>query len=162
MDFSIRNVTIKDLDRVSEMEYICFSLAESGSKLDFFNRITSYPESFFVAEIEGKLVGYIHGASSASNIFNDDLYSDVSYHRKDNEFQLVLGFGVVPEYRKYHIGKKLMATMIDFSKNNNKKSISLTCKKELINYYQAFGFENIGLSNSNLGAATWYDMLLKI
>ena len=36
----------------------------------------------------------------------------------------------------------------------------LTCKEELIPYYEQFGFENRGLSASVHGGAAWYDMVL--
>lgn len=162
MNFTIRNVLPSDLDRVVEMEYLCFPLEEAGSPSNFKDRIRTYPESFFLVELNGNSIGYIHGASTNTSTFNDDLYSDLSYHKSTNPYQLVLGLGVLKEYRNHHLGQKLMHEMISFSKLHKKKSISLTCKVDLISYYENFGFENIGLSESNLGQEKWYDMVLKL
>lgn len=35
------------------------------------------------------------------------------------------------------------------------------CKKELIHYYEKFGFKDEGISKSFLAGAIWYDMRLE-
>ena len=36
----------------------------------------------------------------------------------------------------------------------------LTCKKELVEFYEQFGYVNEGLSKSVHGGVSWYDMRL--
>lgn len=41
-----------------------------------------------------------------------------------------------------------------------RKGCVLTCKDKLIQYYETFGFENEGVSESVHGGVVWYDMRL--
>lgn len=58
--------------------------------------------------------------------------------------------------------KNMFRTVIEEVKNQNKKGVILTCKDKLIHYYEKFGFVNEGLSESNHGGESWYQMKLKI
>lgn len=51
--------------------------------------------------------------------------------------------------------------LIDNARNENRKGLVLTCKKNLICYYEKFGFVSEGRSNSMHGDAIWYQMRLK-
>ena len=52
--------------------------------------------------------------------------------------------------------------MIAFSGNASMERVILTCKQEKLAYYEKFGFENHGVSNSSHGGAVWYDMVLEL
>ena len=64
---SIENITIRtvrpeDLDAVTEVEAVCFPKAEAADRKSFEARIKAFPDSFFVAEDAGRIVGFINGA----------------------------------------------------------------------------------------------------
>ena len=162
MTLSIRNVSNNDLQTISEIELLCFPLSESGSIYQFEQRIKTYPESFFIAEINNQIAGYIHGASTNTLDFNDDLYKDVSYHAERGIYQLVLGLAVLPQYRNNSVGENLILHMTSFAKAKKKEKIILTCKDRLISYYEKFGYINQGPSKSNLGDTLWNDMILSL
>ena len=55
----------------------------------------------------------------------------------------------------------LMEQVIADAKAQGRKGCILTCKKELIPFYERFGYQDEGLSASVHGNAVWYDMRLR-
>lgn len=53
-----------------------------------------------------------------------------------------------PEYQNRGYASILINKMIKEAEKENRKGIVLTCKKELIHYYEKFGFVNEGISGS--------------
>ncbi|MCY6957769.1 GNAT family N-acetyltransferase [Clostridium brassicae] len=160
MDIRIRRVSIKDLDAVTGVEAICFPEAEAATKESFEQRIKTFPESFFVAEIDGKIIGFINGCIINETAIYDELYNDTTLHIPDGAYQTIFGIDVIPEYRNQGIAAKLMNHMIEVSKLEGRKGVILTCKEKLIHYYAKFGYVNKGISKSVHGGSTWYDMIL--
>ena len=161
MNINIRNVSIEDLDAVSEVEAKCFPKAEAASKASFEKRIKTFPENFYVAEVEGKIIGLINGCITNEKTIYDELFSDVSLHIPNGDYQAIFGLDVIPDYRNQGIAAQLMSHMIEASRAANRKGLILTCKEHMIDYYSKFGFNNKGISNSQHGGAVWYDMILE-
>ena len=42
---------------------------------------------------------------------------------------------------------------------NERKGITLTCKQELVSFYEKFGFVNHGMSESKHGGVSWYNLV---
>lgn len=161
MNIKIRRVSIEDLDVVTEVEGSCFPEAEAATKASFEQRIKTFPESFFVAEIDGKIIGFINGCIINETTIHDELFSDASLHLPNGDYQTIFGLDVISDYRNQGIAGQLMNHMIEVSKLAGRKGVILTCKVKLIHYYSKFGFENKGVSKSEHGGSEWYDMLLK-
>ena len=53
----IRNATIDDLDAVYNIEAQCFPKAEAATYKALKERLATFPESFFVAELSGNKIG---------------------------------------------------------------------------------------------------------
>ena len=49
---------------------------------------------------------------------------------------------------------------IKLAKDEGRKGLVLTCKKNLISFYEKFGFQNEGISSSEHGGVQWYQMRL--
>lgn len=162
MNIKIRKVTIEDLDEVSEVEKKCFPEAEAATKSSFENRINTFPESFFVAEIDGKIIGFINGCITNEMTIYDELFSDASLHIPNGDYQAIFGLDVISEYRNQGIAAQLMNHMIEVSRIAGRKGVILTCKEKLIHYYENFGFKNKGISKSKHGGVLWYDMFLEL
>ena len=158
---NIRKVKIEDLDAVSDVEAVCFPEAEAATKSSLKQRIGTFPDSFFVAESDRKIIGFINGCITDSTTIYDELFTDATLHIPDGEYQAIFGLDVIPEYRNKGIAAQLMNYMIDVSKSTGRKGVILTCKEHLINYYSKFGFKNKGVSNSEHGGSKWYDMILE-
>lgn len=161
MNINIRRVSIEDLDAVSEVEASCFPEAEAATRTSFEQRIKTFPESFFVAEVNGKIIGFINGCITNEMTIYDELFSDASQHKPNGDYQAIFGLDVISDYRNQGIAAKLMNHMIEVSRLAGRKGVILTCKDKLIHYYSNFGFVNKGISKSEHGGAVWYDMILE-
>lgn len=161
MDISIRKVKADDLEVVTYVEATCFPEAEAATKESLKNRIETFPNSFFVAELDGKIIGFVNGAVTDDTVIQDELFSDSSLHIEDGAYQAIFGLDVMPEYRNQGVARQLMNHIIEVAKSQERKGVILTCKDKLIHYYSKFGFVNKGISQSVHGGAEWYDMILK-
>lgn len=161
MEITIRRACIEDLIEVTKVEARCFPQAEAASKISLKQRIKTFPESFFVAEIDRKMIGIINGCIINGTVINDKLYKDSTLHNPNGDYQTIFGLDVIPEYRNQAIAEQLMNYMIGVSIKAGRKGIILTCKRKLIHYYKKFGYVNKGISASVHGGAKWYDMILE-
>ena len=161
IDFIIRPVKTEDLDMVTEVEAICFPAAEAATRESFAQRIATFPESFFVAEHDGKIIGFINGCVTDECTIRDEMFEDSSLHNPKGQYQSIFGLDVIPEYQRQGIAAELMNHLIEIARTKGRKGLILTCKDRLIHYYAKFGYKNLGVSASVHGGAVWYDMLLE-
>ena len=161
MDIKIRIVSMEDLNAVTEVEARCFPEEEAATKSSFEQRIKTFPESFWVAEVNGKIIGFINGCIINEITIHDELFSDAGLHIPDGDYQTIFGLDVMPGYRNQGIAAQLINHLIEVSRLAGRKGVILTCKEKLIHYYAKFGFENKGVSKSKHGGSEWYDMILE-
>lgn len=160
MDLSIRQATMKDLDQVTEIEAICFPEAEAAPRESFEERLKVYNESFLVAELDGKMVGFINGSVINKKTILDEFYEDAAFHNPQGDYQSIFGVDVLPEYRQKGIAAALIKVLTETARDAERKGLTLCCKAEKIHYYEKLGFVDIGKSKSEHGHAVWYDMVL--
>lgn len=162
MDVNVRQASLEDLDDVVRIEKICFPRSEAATRESFEGRLKAFPESFFVAELDGKMLGFINGSVIEGEIIRDEFYSDISFHNPAGDYQSVFGLDVLPEYRGKGIAATLMQGMIEAARKAGRKGVTLCCKEKKISYYEKFGFVAIGKSDSQHGNAVWYDVVLPL
>jgi ribosomal protein S18 acetylase RimI-like enzyme len=160
IEVTIRGVRSEDLDRVAEIEAICFPVTEAATRKSIKERIAAFPDYFLVAETNGLLLGFINGCVTNSDIIYDELFHSTRHHTPTGSNLTVFGLDVIPEYRKQGVGALLMNQFIQIAKNTGRRSVILTCKDQLVHYYESFGYVNKGISRSNHGGAQWFDMTL--
>lgn len=161
MSYRIRNVKTEDLAGVTALEAECFPAAEAADEKSLRERIEAFPESFFVAEEDGRIIGMINGAATDQKTISDDMFEDAGLHRPDGDYQSIFGLDVAPDRRRQGIAAELMEHMIRSARDAGRKGVILTCKDRLIHYYEKFGYRNMGVSASVHGGAVWYDMILE-
>ena len=157
----IRKAKLSDLDEITALETLCFPEAEAASRASFLQRLQTFPDSFFVAETEEGIIGFVNGCVTNDEVICDEMFASHSLHVPDGKYQSIFGLDVHPDYRKKGIAAELMKHMIKASKEAGRKGLILTCKERLIHYYESFGYVNKGVSKSNHGGAVWYDMILR-
>ena len=157
----IRQANAEDVTKIAEIEDKCFPPAEAASLKSFLERFMSFPECFFVAELDGKVVGHINGCVTDEPELPDALYHNASLHIPDGPWQTVFGLAVLPEYQHRGIATVLMGHFIEQAKEGGKKGVILTCKDAKIGFYEGLGFACQGVSASSHGGARWNDMILK-
>lgn len=161
MDYKIRKVLPEDLDEVVFVESVCFPPAEAAGRSELEERIQGFPDSFFVAETDGRIIGFINGAATDSSVITDEMFETIHLHNPDGAYQSIFGLDVLPEYRGRGIASALMKQLIEAAREDGRRGLILTCKDRLLPYYERFGYRNRGISASVHGGAVWYDMILE-
>ncbi len=159
---TIRTANQADIDRIAEIEGVCFPAAEAAPKQTIRMRYNAYSKGFFVAEIDQEIIGFINGAAFDADKIEDHYFESMDAHDDANRSLVIFGLDVHPNYQNKGIAAQLMRRFIEFGKNEDKEQILLICKDHLIKYYEQFGYQNDGLSDSVHGGAQWYDMSLKL
>lgn len=154
----IRNVKMNDLPGLVVIEHLCFTKEEAATKEAFEKRIQMIPDSFFVAEENGMIVGLINGPVIETPFITDNLFHDIKNNPALGGHQSVLGLAVSPHFQKRGVAAALLAHLEKRARENKRETITLTCKENLIHFYEKQGYLNNGISNSEHGGVIWYNM----
>lgn len=160
MNIRIRQARPEDLASIAALEAACFPSAEAADSAAFEKRLKTFPQSFFVAEADGQIVGMINGCVTDDETISDVLYEDSTRHNPGGRYQSIFGLDVLPDFQHNGIASILMTHLIHKTMDSGKEGLILTCKENLISFYESFGYQNLGVSASTHGGAVWYDMLL--
>lgn len=160
MEWTFRYATERDLERITEIENICFPPEQAATREAFEQRIAAFPTHFLLLEHDGVIVGFVNGAVFDARYIEDEMYERTDAHNEHGAYQSVFGLDVLPEYRGQGLAHKLMAQLIDQARKEGRKGVTLTCLAEKIGFYETMGFKNEGMSASSHGGVVWYNMLL--
>ncbi|MFF2290140.1 GNAT family N-acetyltransferase [Peribacillus butanolivorans] len=158
----IRKVKMEDLPELVVIEHLCFSKEEAATKEAFEKRIQLIPDSFFVAEEDGVLTGLINGPVIDTAFITDDLFSEIHVNPTSGGHQTILGVAVSPHFQKQGVASALLAHLEKEARANKRETITLTCKENLIRFYENYGYLNSGISSSEHGRVIWYNMSKKL
>lgn len=156
---SLRKVEISDLEQLILIENEGFSLEEAATKEAFLNRIQLIADTFIVAEKEGKILGFINGPVINQIYITDNLFKEIKANPKRGGYQSVLSLAVSKQARNQGIAKILMKRLEKLVEDNERDGITLTCKQELVSFYEKLGFISHGISESKHGGESWYNMV---
>lgn len=159
---NIRNAQIEDVDKLYKIEMACFPLAEAASKKAMEERIRVFAKGFLVGEINGKIIGFINGAATSKEHIEDEFFASMSYHEDDGKTLMIYGLDVHPDYQRNGYAEALMNAFIESGINDKREKVILTCKDQLVRYYEKFGYISEGKSDSEHGGVVWYDMFKKL
>lgn len=157
---NISRASLSDLEQIAFIEQECFPIEEAASKSDFEIRKEVYPEHFFVARVDGTIVGFVNGLVSDEENLLDEMYQDASFHNEAGKWQMIFGVDTHPDFQRQGIASAVLTKFIEHAKVERRKGVVLTCKEHLISFYEKLGFVNEGISGSEHGGVTWYQMRL--
>ncbi len=155
---TIRTATINDLDAITAVEAECFPPAEAASREEFASRLAYYADHFWLMFEGDKLISFVDGFATDEDTLTDEMFHDASLHNPGGAWQMIFGVNTLPAYRNHGYAGELIKAAIADARKQKRKGLVLTCKEEKLHYYGKFGFENEGLSGSDHGGATWYQM----
>ncbi len=158
----IRKARIEDLPELIKIENQCFSKEEAATEEAFKKRIQTISDSFFVAEKKNKIIGLINGPVIETAFITDDLFTEIKANPSTGGHQSILGLAVSPQDQKQGIATTLLTYLEKEAKKKARQSITLTCKEDLISFYEKHGYKNKGLSNSQHGGIRWYNMIKEL
>lgn len=139
-----------DLGEVVNLESAAFKMTKEQTRNDMVGRIENYPDTFLVAQEDGKVIGHIFGPTFNKRYIEDELYFENHPNQKDDRYQMVLSLAVLPEYRKQGVATKLIEAMTQEARKQNRQAISLTCLPKLIKFYEKRGFHNEGKTSDDI------------
>ena len=158
----IRQADISDIDTVTELEQSCFPIAEAADRKAFELRLLNYPGCFWLLEKDGQVISMINGMTTHSKDLCDEMYSDTALYAPDEKWLMLFGVAALPEYQHKGLASQLMEYVIEEMRKQKRCGIVLTCKENLISFYEQFGYVCEGVSGSVHGNAVWYQMRLKL
>jgi len=158
----IRNVLLKDLDECYQVEISGFPPEEAATIETIQRRVDTFPQGFFVAEFDGRVIGFLNSASTDKDDISDEELKQLIGHDPNGRNMVVFALAVLPEYRKQGIARQLMERFTVEARKMNKENILLMCKQYLIAYYESMGFDYVGLSGSTHGGAEWHLMRMRL
>ncbi len=161
-DVLIRNVRPQDLDDCCAVEAYGFSPEEMASRETIELRAETFPQGFFVAEVDGRVIGMANGACTNKDDISDEELKQLIGHDPDGKNMVIFALAVLPEFQKQGIAKRLIRRFAEEAKQNKKEKVFLMCKQHLIAYYEGLGFAHMGLSRSTHGGAQWHEMCLTL
>lgn len=156
----IRQVLPKDLEECFLVETSGFPPEEAAARETIQLRIETFPRGFFVAEVDGRVVGILNSAATDKDDLSDEELKQLVGHDPNGQNMVVFALAVLPEFQKRGIARQLMSRFVEEVRRHNKKNVFLMCKQHLIAYYESMGFIHAGLSRSTHGGAEWHEMRL--
>jgi ribosomal protein S18 acetylase RimI-like enzyme len=158
----IRNVLPKDLEECFRVETSGFPPEEAAARETIQLRIETFPEGFFVAELDGRIVGMLNSAATDKDDLSDEELKQLVGHDPRGRNMVVFALAVLPEFQKRGIARQLMSRFVEEARLHKKENVLLMCKRHLIAYYERMGFVHAGLSRSMHGGAEWHEMRLRL
>ncbi|ANE49103.1 GNAT family acetyltransferase [Paenibacillus swuensis] len=155
---TIRNVKPEDLNQLSSIELQCFPEQKAATREAFQERIRLIPDSFWVAETNGIIEGFVNGPVTEEAYITDDLFTSTKENPPLGGHQTILGLAVPPHLQNQGIAAGLLKHLEQQAFMVKRQSVTLTCKEELTAFYERRGYINKGVSASNHGGIVWYNM----
>ncbi|MBE6032227.1 MAG: GNAT family N-acetyltransferase [Clostridiales bacterium] len=157
----IRKATIDDLTAIARVEAECFPAAEAATEASFRDRLTFYPDHFWLLFEEETLLSFVNGMVTDEPDLRDEMYEKAALHNEDGKWQMIFGVNTLPDHRRKGLAERVLKQVIADAKDQARKGLVLTCKEHMIHYYEKFGFVNEGVSPSVHGNVRWYQMRLE-
>lgn len=157
----IRRGNIDDLQLVTKVEAECFPPLEACPENLFKERLTAYPEYFWLLFDDEEIIGFIDGFVTDEEILTDEMFADAKLHNEAGAWQMIFGLNTLPQYRRQGYAGAMIEKLVEDARQQGRKGVILTCKERLIHYYAKFGFVDEGLSCSNHGGAVWHQMRIR-
>lgn len=155
----IRHARKEDWANVVRIEQDNFSPEEAATPEAILERLETICDTFLIAEIDGKVAGYIEGPVIDKRYLTDDLFHKVTPNASEGGFIAVTSLSISKEFKGQGVGTALIAALKDLAIAQKRQGISLTCHDYLIAYYEMNGFTDEGESESNHGGGSWYNLV---
>ncbi len=150
MTLKIRTVKMNDLDAIVELESSAFHMSEEMTRKDMIGRIKNYPNTFLVAEVDGKVVGHVFGPVSKERYIRDELYFKNQPNNAQYHYQTILSLATNQDYRKQGIASTLIEELCKIAQAQDRRAITLTCLPKLFHFYEKRGFINEGKTSDDI------------
>ncbi|MCI2773824.1 GNAT family N-acetyltransferase [Staphylococcus petrasii] len=157
-----RNVTKEDLPTLIELENKGFTPEEAATPEATEQRIEIIPDTFIIAEQDGEIAGYINGPVIPQKYITDDLFETIRPNPSIGGYLSVLGLVVSEKYQSQGLGGQLLNQFENLARQHSRLGVTLTCREELVPFYEKYGYTNEGLSDSQHAGIKWYNLVKEL
>lgn len=158
----LRKVTEEDLFSLIKLENEGFTPDEAATPKTLKQRINKIPDTFIIAEKEGRIIGYINGPVINQRYITDDLFEEIQSSPNSGGYLSVLGLVVNKDYQGHGIAGKLLEQFEKLAKQQLRCGVTLTCREALVSLYERYGYNNEGESTSQHAGIKWYNMVKEV
>lgn len=109
----IRTASLENLDAITKIEQVCFPAAEAADRASFCERLTYYPNHFWLLTDQEKIVGFVNGMVTDARDLSDEMYERASLHDENGAWQMIFGVDTIPEYRRQGCAGRLLLHVIE-------------------------------------------------
>ncbi|MBY5033648.1 GNAT family N-acetyltransferase [Streptococcus gallolyticus] len=154
----IRFVTAADLPAIIALEEGNFPPQECMARevLSFY--VEHLGQTCLLVEDEGVVAGHLLATPMPESSLTDFVFEQTALPKGDLSYLGISSLSIAKKYQGQGLGTLLLAALKEVAVAAHFKGICLTCKEELISYYQMNGFSEMGLSSSQLGGEEWVEM----
>ena len=96
----IRKAEMADLDRLTEIESICFPSAEAAGREALEQRLLAFPLHFWVMEEDGLVIGFINGMATDEPVIADVMFENAFLHKADEQWQSAVSYTHLDVYKR--------------------------------------------------------------
>lgn len=158
----IRHATLADLPALTALEACCFPPAEAAGEEALRDRLTCYPDHFWLLCRGDDIVSFVDGMVTDEPDLHDAMYADASLHRPEGHWQMIFGVSTHPDSRRQGHAERVLRQVIADAREAGRAGLVLTCKDALVPFYAKLGFEDEGISASDHGGVRWHQMRLNL
>ena len=149
---------LSSLDAAFAIEEASYPEDEAATREKLQLRIEQAGDYFFGASEGGELQGFVCGTLTKGDALTEE---SMSVHEPDGTTLCIHSVVVREADRRRGLGGAMLkAYVAQVAGHSPVTSILLMCKKPLIGFYEAAGFELLGQSPVVHGADPWFDMRL--
>lgn len=157
--YQFRLVNESDLSEILEIVNEGFTPKEAATEKALIDRIQNIKDTFIVAESNGEIAGYVNGPVIENMYITDDLFETIEPNPSTGGYIAILGLVVAKDYRNQGLAGQLLKQLESTAKDNQREGITLTCKADLIPFYEKYGYTNDGISASEHGGVQWFNLI---
>ena len=139
---NIKRAKKSNVKRLGIIDSSSFPPQETTSKETILYRIHHFPQWFFVAEENEKIIGFISCRPCYGDMVKEELYSTTKV--PESTTLAILHMAVEESSRGKGVGKRLMEHIITLADTRGIHKMILCCTKESMPYFQSFGFTKNG------------------
>ncbi len=138
----IRNAELKDLESIAHLERKIEG-ENAATKEVLFERLKMFKDGFYVAEKNGKILGYIE--SCLWNKINFRTFSEIKdfpkHHNPKGRILYIIFLGVDETQRRKGIGSRLVRTLQEYASEKRLEKVQLVAGEGfLTSFYKNLGF----------------------
>lgn len=157
-----RKATVGDVDRCFAIETSAYEGDEAATQAKIAKRIETYPEGFLIAEVDGRIVGFINSGCAQKVEMSDEAFKELVGHDPAAPNVVIMSVVVDPSEQGEGHSRALMNEFVAQMRRMGKQTIHLMCKDHHVPLYEKLGYQYSRPSASEHGGMTWHEMVMTL